>query len=95
MNTNDFVKFCIDAHVEDSFEPFVTLCCRRSADSSYFGSVKYMDLLEFRNSLLVAGKDLPPVLFQDFLDTLKNRYNNFAVQKIITDIQTESLLDTL
>ena len=95
MNTHDFVKFCIDAHVEDSFEPFVSLYCRRSADSSYFGSVKYMDLLEFRNSLLAAGKDLPPVLFQDFLDTLKNRYDNFAVQKIITDIQTESLLDTL
>lgn len=95
MNTNDFVKFCLDSHVEDSSSPFVTLYCRRSADSSYFGSVKYMDLLEFRNSLLVAGKDLPPVLFQDFLDTLKNRYSNFAVQKIITDIQTESLLDAL
>ena len=95
MNTNDFVKFCIDAHVVDSFEPFVSLCCRRSADSSYFGSVKYMDLYEFRNSLLAAGKDLPSDIFQDFMDTLKNRYNNFAVQKIITDIQTETLLDAL
>lgn len=95
MNTNDFVKFCIDAHVVDSFEPFVQLCCRHSADSSYFGSVKYMDLLEFRNSLLAAGKDLPSDMFQHFLDTLKNRYSNFAVQKIITDIQTESILDTL
>ena len=95
MNTNDFVKFCIDAHVEDSFEPFVTLYCRRSADSSYFGSVKYMDLSEFKNSLLAASKDLPSDMFQHFLDTLKNRYDNFAVQKIITDIQTESLLDTL
>ena len=95
MNTVDFVKFCLDAHVEDSFEPFVSLCCRRSADSSYFGSVKYMDLLEFRNNLLATGKDLSPEYFQSLLDTLKNRYDNFAVQKIITDIQTESLLDAL
>ena len=95
MNTNDFVKFCIDAHVEDSFEPFVELCCRRSADSSYFGSVKYMDLLEFRNNLHETRKAMDPLMFQDFLSVLKNRYNNFAVQKIISDIQTESILDAL